>query len=78
MCIDNSIKQGAKQGSLLEYGAAYTVIDQYPCWHGPHQGKLVYLLQEVDPNIYQFLASRFAPLSDIDELELIEQRLCTA
>lgn len=74
MCIDDSVRPGAGQGGLLKYGEIYTVIDQYPCWHGLYKGDIVYSILELNPDNYQFLASRFAPLSNIDETELIEER----
>ena len=70
MCIDNSCKLGAQNGDLLQYGSIYTVVDERICSFGLYVGHLVYDLAEVSPERYQFLASRFIPISNIDETEM--------
>lgn len=72
ICIDS--KGMSPEVPPINEGSIYTVIDKAT---GPITGYEYYIFSEMgEDNCY--LASRFAPLSDIDELELAEQRLVTA
>lgn len=51
-------------------GEVYTVVNEMM----GYEGELMYVLEERKRN-YRYKSSRFAPLSDIDEKELIEEHI---
>lgn len=76
MCIDD---RGHLNEDVIkaEIGSIYTVID-----HETLDGELFYQLAEIPYSLIGerafYISTQFSPLSEIDETELVEQRLITA
>lgn len=57
--------------SQLSVGDTYTVVEETECLCGC--GTKGYILQEVDTDTYMFVSECFAPISDIENLQLSEE-----
>lgn len=76
ICIDAKSHPDAIDVCDLVEGESYTVIDCIPKSlnkFGLIEDRPVYILQEKDHR-FGYCCSRFIPLSDIDELELINEK----
>ncbi len=76
ICIENAVLNKmycTTEGNLLEVGKTYTVIGEGV---NPDTGNECYVLSEVKSTnrIGGFNKSRFIPLSNIDELELVNKK----
>ena len=77
MCIKEGnwkdLDRGLNNSFAPKYGEFCTVIDNFSCRHGA-----LYVLKEYhtdsDLNVHYFLAKFFIVCSDIDELELVNEK----